>query len=152
MDFRGLRDVDEREPPVDQWQVERMNRTIEDATVKRYHYDSNDQFRAHLADFIAACNFVRRRKILSGLTPYEYICRVWISEPDRSTVNPMQLGLNTQKSMRNQTMIKQVAMADLTPAIITAYETLDLQKYAWQPSGADKAIALLGYSTTWSIA
>ena len=30
-------------------QVERMNRTIKDATVKRYHYDSHDQLRQHLA-------------------------------------------------------------------------------------------------------
>ena len=29
-------------------QVERMNRTIKDATVKRYHYDTHDQLRAHL--------------------------------------------------------------------------------------------------------
>jgi transposase InsO family protein len=35
-------------------QVERMNRTIKDATVKRYHYDDHDQFRRHLADFVAA--------------------------------------------------------------------------------------------------
>ncbi len=27
-------------------QVERMNRTIKDATVKRFHYDSHDQLRA----------------------------------------------------------------------------------------------------------
>jgi len=31
-------------------QVERMNRTIRAATVKRYHYDSQDQ----LTDFLAA--------------------------------------------------------------------------------------------------
>jgi transposase InsO family protein len=30
-------------------QVERMNRTIKDATVKRFHYDSHDQLRTHLA-------------------------------------------------------------------------------------------------------
>ena len=29
-------------------QVERMNRTIKDATAKRYHYDSHDQLRGHL--------------------------------------------------------------------------------------------------------
>jgi transposase InsO family protein len=29
-------------------QVERMNRTLKDATVKRYHYASHDQLRAHL--------------------------------------------------------------------------------------------------------
>lgn len=47
-------------------QVERMNRTIKDATVKRYHYDSHDQLRTHLADFIAAYNFARRLKTLSA--------------------------------------------------------------------------------------
>ncbi|SDJ86245.1 Integrase core domain-containing protein [Aliiruegeria lutimaris] len=35
-------------------QVERMNRTIKDTTVKRYHYDSHDQLRGHLADFLDA--------------------------------------------------------------------------------------------------
>jgi hypothetical protein len=40
-------------------QVELMNRTIKDATVKRYHYDSHDQLRTHLADFMDAYNFSR---------------------------------------------------------------------------------------------
>ena len=40
-------------------QVERMNRTIKDATVKRYHYESHDQFVRHLADFVAAYYFAR---------------------------------------------------------------------------------------------
>ena len=35
-------------------QVERMNRTIKEATVKRYHYDRHDQLEAHLADFVTA--------------------------------------------------------------------------------------------------
>ena len=30
-------------------QVERMNRTIKEATVKRFHYESHDQLRTHLA-------------------------------------------------------------------------------------------------------
>ncbi len=78
-------------------QVERMNRTIKDATVKRYHYDSHGQLRTHLADFIAAYNFARRLKTLNGLKPYEYICKVWTSEPDRFIVNPIHQmpGLNT---------------------------------------------------------
>ncbi|GAA3256390.1 hypothetical protein GCM10020258_15760 [Sphingomonas yabuuchiae] len=41
-------------------QVERMNCTIKEATVKRFHYDSHDQLRTHLADFMAAYNFARR--------------------------------------------------------------------------------------------
>lgn len=32
-------------------QVERMNRTIKDATIKRFYYESHDQLRQHLADF-----------------------------------------------------------------------------------------------------
>ncbi len=45
-------------------QVERMNRTIKEASVKRFHYDSHDQLRTHLADFMAAYNFARRLKTL----------------------------------------------------------------------------------------
>ena len=74
-----------------------MNRTIKDATVKRYHYDSHVQLRVHLADFLAAYNFARRLKTLNDLTPYEYVCKVWTSEPDRFVVNPIHQmpGLNT---------------------------------------------------------
>ena len=71
-------------------QVERMNRTIKDATVKRFYYESHDQLRQHLVDFVAAYNFARRLKTLKGLTPYEFICRAWTSQPERFTVNPLQ--------------------------------------------------------------
>jgi hypothetical protein len=77
-------------------QVERMNCTIKDATVKRFHYDSHNQLRAHLADFLAAYNFACRLKTLGGLTPYEYICKIWTSEPERFILNPIHQmpGLN----------------------------------------------------------
>jgi len=35
-------------------QVGRMNRTIKAATVKRYHYESHEHLRSHLADFLDA--------------------------------------------------------------------------------------------------
>ena len=78
-------------------QVERMNRTIRDATVRRYHYDSHEPLRAHLADFLAAYNSARRLKTLNGLTPYEYVCKIWTSEPDRFNLDPIHQmpGLNT---------------------------------------------------------
>ena len=60
-----------------------MNRTIKDATVKRFHYDSHHQLRRHLQDFIDAYNCGRRLQTLTGLTPYEFICKQWTSEPDR---------------------------------------------------------------------
>ena len=77
-------------------QVERMNRTIKDATVKRYHYDDHAQLERHLADFVAAYNFGRRLKTLKGLTPYEFICKCWTSEPERFILDPIQQmpGLN----------------------------------------------------------
>ena len=78
-------------------QVERMNRTIKEATVKRYHYDSHEQFKSHLADFVNAYNFGRRLKTLKGLTPYEHICKAWTNEPERFKLNPLHQmpGLNT---------------------------------------------------------
>jgi transposase InsO family protein len=69
-------------------QVERMNRTIKDATVKRYHYESHDQLRAHLQLFVDAYNHARRLKTLRGLTPYEFIHQVWTKEPNRFRLDP----------------------------------------------------------------
>jgi len=78
-------------------QVERMNRTIKEATVKRYHYDRHEQLEQHLTDFINAYNFGRRLKTLKGLTPYEFIVKTWTNEPERFILNPFQKmpGLNT---------------------------------------------------------
>jgi transposase InsO family protein len=70
-------------------QVERMNRTIKEATVKRFHYTTHDQLRTHLADFVAAYNFGRRLKTLRGLTPYEFVCKTWTEQPQRFTINPL---------------------------------------------------------------
>jgi hypothetical protein len=42
---------------------------------------------------MAAYNFARRLKTLGGLTPYEYICKIWASEPDRfilDSINQMR--------------------------------------------------------------
>lgn len=78
-------------------QVERMNRTIKEATVQRYHYDTNEQLRRHLDDFVAAYNFGRRLKTLRGLNPYEFICKQWTIEPERFILNTVHQmpGLNT---------------------------------------------------------
>src|SRR5580693_1130295 len=69
-------------------QVERMNRTLKEATVRRYYYETHEQLRSHLADFVSAYNFARRLKTLKGLTPYEHICQAWTKQPDRFTLNP----------------------------------------------------------------
>jgi transposase InsO family protein len=78
-------------------QVERMNRTIKEATVKRYHYDRHEQLETHLADLINAYNYGKRLKMLKGLTPYEFIVKVWTKEPERFKLDPTHQmpGLNS---------------------------------------------------------
>lgn len=94
-------DIDHRlTKPKHPWtngQVERMNRTIKDATVKRFYYQTHDELRSHLSDFVSAYNFAKRLKTLKGLTPYEFICKTWTKEPERFALNPLQQfpGLNT---------------------------------------------------------
>ena len=69
-------------------QVERMNRTIKEATIHRYHYDSHQQLRKHLSHFLNAYNFAKRLKSLKGATPYEAVLSWWTKEPERFKINP----------------------------------------------------------------
>jgi transposase InsO family protein len=77
-------------------QVERMNRTLKEATVKTYYDETHVHLKEHLHAFLMAYNFAKRLKTLKGLTPYEYICKCWQKEPERFTVDPCHhtLGLN----------------------------------------------------------
>jgi transposase InsO family protein len=70
-------------------QVERMNRTIKEATVRRYHYDNHEQLRVHLQLFVDAYNHARRLKTFRGPPPSEFIHQVWTKEPERSRLNPL---------------------------------------------------------------
>ena len=86
-------------------QVERMNRTIKEATVKRYHYDRHEQLESHLADFINAYNYGRRLKTLKGLTPYEFIVKALDKrtgtiqgKPHPSNAGTKHLGASQTKS------------------------------------------------------
>jgi hypothetical protein len=66
-----------------------MNRTIKDATVKRYHDESHGQLRTHLALFVDAYNHARRLKTLRGLTPYEFVGQAWTREPRSVQAQPV---------------------------------------------------------------
>ncbi len=39
-----------------------MNRTLEDAPVKRFYYEASDQLRLRLDQFVATYNFARKLK------------------------------------------------------------------------------------------
>jgi transposase InsO family protein len=104
----ALNDVDHRlTKPRHPWtngQADRMNRAIKDATVKCYFYETHDQLRTHLRDVVDAYNFARRLKTLKGLTPYEFICKAWTSQPHRFTISPLQKmpGLNMIQVSKTQ--------------------------------------------------
>ena len=90
------------QPPVDEPPGRADEPQIRDATVKRYHDDDHAQLRVRhaartngatcltLADFLVACNFGRRLKTLGGLTPHDYISKVWTSEPERFIIDPIR--------------------------------------------------------------
>ena len=68
-----------------------MNRTLKEATVRRYHYATDQQLQEHLAAFLDAYNFAKRLKSLGGLAPFEAICKAWTKEPQRFTLSPDHL-------------------------------------------------------------
>ncbi|WP_035562831.1 IS481 family transposase [Hymenobacter sp. IS2118] len=62
-------------------QVERLNRTVKEATIKRFHYETTAQLDSHLQTFLVAYNYAKRLKRLKGLTPHEFICAEWQKNP-----------------------------------------------------------------------
>jgi transposase-like protein len=62
-------------------QVERMNRTIKDATVKKYYYENSEQLGRHINDFVRAYNFGKRLRALKGLTPFEFAAKNLQKDP-----------------------------------------------------------------------
>ena len=73
-----------------------MNRTLKEATVKKFYYLTHQHLKEHLQTFLMAYNFAQRLKTLRGFTPYQFICAVWQKDPDRFTINSIHhtLGLN----------------------------------------------------------
>ena len=74
-------------------QVERRNRTIKEATVQRYHYQTTDELNEHLQAFLLAYNHAKRLKTLRGLTPHEFVCAQWQMNPTFFTQDPTHLTL-----------------------------------------------------------
>jgi transposase-like protein len=78
-------------------QAERMNRTVKEATVRAFHYETLDSLKAHLDAFITAYNFAKHLKSLHWRTPFRAICDAWTTDPEPFIINPHQLipGLHT---------------------------------------------------------
>jgi transposase InsO family protein len=78
-------------------QAERMVRTIKDATVRTFHYETLAGLAAHLGAFVTAFNFARHLKGLRWRTPFQAICDAWARDPTPFKLNPRHLipGLNS---------------------------------------------------------
>jgi transposase InsO family protein len=78
-------------------QAERMVRTIKEATVRTFHYETLAGLTAHLGAFVAAFNFARHLKGLRWRTPFQAICDAWARNPAPFKLDPHHLipGLNT---------------------------------------------------------
>ena len=73
--------------------MERFNRTLKEATVQRYHYQTTAQLNEHPQAFLLAYNHGKRLKRLRGKTPHEFICQQWQKNPTIFTRDPTQLTL-----------------------------------------------------------
>ena len=69
-------------------QVERMNRTIKEATVKKYHYESFDALESHLQEFVMTYNCAKKLKILKFKTPLEFLVEKFLNKPILFKYNP----------------------------------------------------------------
>jgi transposase InsO family protein len=65
-------------------QVERMNRTVKEATIKAFHYPDPEALRAHVLAFVTAYNFAKHLKALRWRTPFQAVCDAWEADPSSS--------------------------------------------------------------------
>ena len=69
-------------------QVERMNRTLKEATVNNFHYASHHELKQHLHAYLMAYNFAKRLKAIKGNTPWQFILNQWTTYPEYFILNP----------------------------------------------------------------
>ena len=69
-------------------QAERMNRTVKDATIKVFHYETTQALCAHVLTFVAAYNFAKHLKALRWRTPFQAVCEAWNADPTSFKINP----------------------------------------------------------------
>jgi hypothetical protein len=70
-------------------QVEVFNKTVKNATTKKYHYENIDQLKQHLMSYLLVHNFQKKLKALKFLTPYEYILQIFEKDATLFKGNPI---------------------------------------------------------------
>lgn len=69
-------------------QVERFNGTLKEATTKKYFYESPEQLKKHLQDYLWVYNYAKKLKALKFMTPYEKILLEYEKQPELFKRNP----------------------------------------------------------------
>lgn len=69
-------------------QVERMNRTLKENTVKKYHYTCREQLETHIQDFLKAYNCGKKLRALKHKTPLEFLCNLYLNKPIKFKHHP----------------------------------------------------------------
>jgi len=69
-------------------QVERMNRTLKDATVNTFTYQTHQELEEHLNAYLVAYNFAKRLRALKGKSPWQFILDLWTKIPQYFNFNP----------------------------------------------------------------
>lgn len=68
-----------------------MYRTIKEATVKKYYYETHEKIKDHIHSFIYTYYLDNRLKALKDLTVLDYINKCWNEEPDNFKTIPLHL-------------------------------------------------------------
>ncbi len=68
-------------------QVERMNRTLKEATIKKFYYNTHDNLNKHLQVFVDHYNYATRLKSIGRISPYEKVCLYLHSEEGKTFLN-----------------------------------------------------------------
>ena len=68
-------------------QVERINRTLKEATIKKYYYTNYEKLQNHLNLFLKAYNYAKSLKTLKGLTPFEKVLVYLKTDKGKSKIN-----------------------------------------------------------------
>ena len=77
-------------------QVERMNKTLKDATLKMFQYDNIQQFKESLNHFLNYYNCSKKLSAIGRKSPYDFIKEKYKINPKIFTKNPLHhcVGLN----------------------------------------------------------
>jgi transposase InsO family protein len=78
-------------------QVERFNRTLKEATLKKYHYDNKDIMEKHINDFIIVYNCAKKLSAIKRMTPAQFCIKSYQENPKAFRKNPYHqiVGLNS---------------------------------------------------------